>query len=447
MDCFTSLATMKWVNLMASDSSPARQDGTGAWLMLAMLFLAYIFAIVDRFILALLAEPIRADLGISDTDIALLYGLTFLLMNSVLQLPLGRLVDRYPRIPLAAAGIALWSVMTVASGLATRFSHLAFARLFVGAGEAALIPAAYSLIGDSFTRRRLGIAMGIFYLGGNLSVGVSLIVGSIIMGWASRAGPLAIPHIGLLQPWQVTFIVVGLPGLILAALMMFMPEPARIRDKATAPSWGDIMAYLRVNAGWLVPVHLGSGCAVLILTSALSWIVILLGRRHGWSIEQAGLICGLTACAASLIGFTAGGVMSDRLQRSGSHRRLTLCAMLMGIAILAGTSFPLMANPFFTVMLCGALLMATGPVVASASAGLQDMAPPDMRGILGGLFTMVINLIGGALGPLLVATISDRYFPGGAGIANAMAIVQGMAAAIGLALFMLAAKRLKAAAA
>lgn len=165
----------------------AQRNTLGAWLLLAALFVAYIVSFIDRMIIGLLVDSIKADLQISDTQISLLQGLAFALFFTLAAIPLGRLIDRVHRPRTVSAGIAVWSAMTVACGFATSFGGLFVARMGVGVGEAVLSPAAYSMISDSFDRRRLGLAMGVFGLGSAIGAGLAFMIGGAVVSLVAGA--------------------------------------------------------------------------------------------------------------------------------------------------------------------------------------------------------------------------------------------------------------------
>jgi MFS family permease len=199
-----------------------------AWVTVAVLFVAYIFSFIDRMIIGLLVEPMKADLNLSDTQISLLQGLAFAIFYTLVGLPLGRLIDRAARLRVAAVGVALWSIMTMACGLAGQYWQLFVARMGVGVGEATLSPAAYSIISDSFPQRRMGLAMGVYGLGSAVGAGLAFIIGAAVIQLVTSAGTLTLPLIGEVRAWQATFMIVGLPGLVIAAVLAMMPEPARL---------------------------------------------------------------------------------------------------------------------------------------------------------------------------------------------------------------------------
>ena len=189
--------------------------------------IAYVFSWVDRYILSLLIEPIKDDLGLSDTQIGLLLGFAFALFYATMGIPLGWLADRKRRTWIVAAGITIWSLATALSGLARSFGQLFAARLTIGVGEATLSPCALSLISDSFPKARRARAISFYLMALSLGGGIANLVGGQVIAWSRSAPVIDLPLAGVVEPWQFTFILVGLPGLLIAVLMFFMREPSR----------------------------------------------------------------------------------------------------------------------------------------------------------------------------------------------------------------------------
>ncbi|MDH5275573.1 MAG: MFS transporter, partial [Gammaproteobacteria bacterium] len=198
-----------------------------AWYTVILLTLAYILSFVDRYMLGLLVEPIRAELALSDTEIGLLLGPAFAIFYTTMGLPLGWLADRARRTWIVTAGIVLWSAATAACGLARNFAQLFLARVGVGVGEASLSPCALSMIADSFPAERRGKPVA-FY-GAALSVGGGLasLAGASVLAWSGTRPEFALPVVGVLAPWQFAFLVVALAGIPLALLMATLREPGR----------------------------------------------------------------------------------------------------------------------------------------------------------------------------------------------------------------------------
>lgn len=231
---------------MSQKAQPAQAEGkvpAASWAMLGLLFIVYFFNFVDRQILSILANDIKADLGIGDDQLGFLYGTAFAIFYAVFGIPLGWLADRTHRLRLLSAGLAIWSAMTVLSGFAKSFGQLTFARIGVGVGEAAANPCAYSLISDTFPKRLRATALSIYSAGLFLGSGLSLVLGGLIVDAWDKAYPIEAP-LGL-AGWQAAFLVVGAPGLLLALVLLMLREPDREQALTSQVNiWGGFAAQL-----------------------------------------------------------------------------------------------------------------------------------------------------------------------------------------------------------
>ena len=198
------------------------------WYIVSLCMVAYIFSFIDRQVITLLIQPIRADLQISDTQFSLLHGLAFALLYATAGIPIARLADSRSRPMIISVGIFVWSLATALCGVAKNFAQLFMARMAVGVGEAALSPAAYSMITDSFPKSRLGMALGVYSSGSFLGGGLAFIIGGAAIALVEQWGAQQVPLIGLVKPWQMTFFIVGLPGILVAALFILtVRDPER----------------------------------------------------------------------------------------------------------------------------------------------------------------------------------------------------------------------------
>src|SRR5665213_446267 len=203
------------VNTAAACDYPSPR---AAWYAVFVLMFCYTFSFVDRLILAFLVTPLKHDLHLSDTQIGLLQGLAFATFYSILGIPFGLAADRVNRRNLIAAGVMIWSLTTSCGSLARNFGTLALARMGLGVGEATLSPAAFSILADCFPRERLSSAMSVYAMGVQLGVGCALILGGFVVQAVTHMQPLTLPYLGTLEPWRLTFLIVGAPGLFVVAL-------------------------------------------------------------------------------------------------------------------------------------------------------------------------------------------------------------------------------------
>ena len=207
-----------------------------AYLILVLTF-ANIFSYIDRIVLNLMVAPLREAFGLTDTGISLLQGAAFGLFYTLAALPIGRLVDHWERRRIIAIGGAVFSLGTVACGMAQSYGQLFAARVAVGAGEASLAPAAYSMLADSAPKERLAGAMGIYTMGAFVGIGLAYVLGGAVVQWALHAGPQQVPILGTVAPWQMAFLIAGFPGLLAALWVLFLPEPIR-RETAAQKAAG-----------------------------------------------------------------------------------------------------------------------------------------------------------------------------------------------------------------
>jgi MFS family permease len=412
-----------------------------AWVMLALLFVAYNFSLMDRTALALLVQPIKAAMGLTDTQLSLLQGLAFVLLYCSMAIPIGRLVDRRSRVRILAVGMAFWSIMTAVCGLSSRYWQLFLARAGVGIGEATLSPAAYSLIADSFPARRLGLALGIFTLGAATGTALMLIGGGIVVDWIQTHGIINLPILGPLAPWKVTFFVLGLPGLIVARLIALLSEPQRRHAVASIPNWRDVRQFVQTNIAWMAPHHAAVGLSNIVLFGTTSWIIAFFARAHGWGVKHAGAAAGIASLVGSIIGLLGGGQLSDFARRRGIHARLYVCATATAISAVFCVAFPLVQDPRLAAALWGVAMAAAVVPIGVSSANLQEMTAGRMRGIVSAFYIFTITIIGTALGPTLIAATSDRFFHSADGLRYALALVASAATLCATGLFILAARR------
>lgn len=411
---------------------PDRAGGYG-WYVAVLLAAAHLISFVDRYVMSLVMEPLKADLGASDAQLGLLQGTGFVILYTVAAVPLGRLADRVNRRNLIIAGIMVWSVATALCGLATSFGALFLARIFVGFGEAALVPAAMSLLAAYFPRRQLGRAVSIFTTGASLGKSAALIAGGGILAALTAAGGMRLGST-MLAPWQGTFVLMVIPGIVLALLLLTVREPARAGDAVRRPSLGDAWAYVRANRAAFVLHTIAAALVVLVIQSSAAWAPSFFVRAHGLTPPQAGLAIGSVVLVAGPLGHLAGGMLTDLFQGRGLSAPAAP-VMALGLASTIPATLVFVSAHSFPVALGGyAVLSFFATMAAPASlAGLQMLMPDRLRGVITSMFLATTTLVGIGIGPLAIGIVSD-LFGGNLAVAAAIVLSAVAAAGVGIAL-------------
>ncbi len=388
------------------------------WYVVSVLMLAYISSFIDRQVLALLVEPIKRDFGISDTQVGLLIGFSFAIFYTFLGLPIGWLADRRNRKMIIVVGITVWSLMTALCGLANTYWVLFFLRMGVGVGEAALSPSAYSIITDYFPKNRLGSALGAYNMGVYLGSGLSIFLVALIIKLVSVGGMWDLPLVGLVRPWQTVFFMVGLPGLLIVALIAAtVQEPVRKGAGHVVANGTQIRQYFKENRTAILSLNVGIALMATASYGATSWTTSSLVRLYGMTPSQAGVIFGGLVTVFSTLGVITGGRYADYL----SHKQIvdakmrvpfqgmTLAAMCALVMLL---SLWLMGKPpiEWIYVLIALFCFTSSLPYGAATAALQEIIPANMRGTFSAFYLFVINLIGLGGGPLLVGLINDKVF-------------------------------------
>ncbi len=385
-----------------------------AWYVVGLLVIAYTFSFIDRQILSLLVGPMKRDLGISDTQVSLLQGFAFALFYSVMGLPIGRMVDSHNRVRIISLGIFFWSLMTALCGIARSYGQLFLYRMGVGVGEAALSPAAYSMLTDYFKPERQGLALGIYSTGIYIGAGLALIIGGGVVQATETMSSLVLPVFGEIYPWQMVFLIVGLPGLPLALWMASVREPKRHGAGAGGGSGvplSTLFAYINANRRTIFCHNISLALISTMSYGVAAWIPTFYIRTFGWTAGEAGIVYGLIIVVFGTGGVIAGGWLGDWLTRrgvrNGKMRVHLICALgTLPFAVMA----PLAGSAALaTTLIIPATFFATLTTGAGA-AGIQELMPNRMRGSASALMIFVINLIGLGLGPTMIALATDYLF-------------------------------------
>jgi len=400
-----------------------------AWTSVALLTLAYVLSFVDRQLLTLLVAPIQADLGLDDLQLSLLIGAAFALCYSGAGIPLGYLVDRYHRIRIASAGIAIWSVMTALCGLAGNYATLFAARMGVGLGEATLSPAAYSVMADSLPPSRLVRAVGIYSSGAVIGISTAYLLGGALAEWATRSPTMALPLVGAVRGWQVPFLLLLLPGMLLAGAVAMLPEPQR-RQAPTGTPATPLAGFLRSHGLGMMLLFLGMGLQSVVVQSILAWGPAILARRYGWDAATIGASLGAALLIAGLTGNLGGAWLGSRIVARRPAIDLVLPGIASGGALFAIATASLFAASSTATVAFLALGFAVG-VVATAPvlSAIQLATPGTLRGRMTALFLLTSQLIGLSVGPTLVAVFTEFVFKDQAMVGTSQALTAMIGAA------------------
>jgi MFS family permease len=394
-----------------------------------VLTFAYVISFADRTVISLLIDPIKADLSLSDTQIALLQGLAFGIFYTLMGLPLGWLADRVSRRSMIAVGASVWCTMTAACGLAQSFGHLFLARVGVGAGEASLSPAALSIISDYFPRERRGLPIGVYTMASASGAGIALIIGGVVIDMVADADRLVLPLLGEVARWQAAFIIVGLIGLVIVPLIATVAEPTRRNELAVNLQSGGLLEFIRRHPAFVLRHYGGVALFGIVIYGVLSWVPAYFIRTFGWSPTRVGLTYGPVLLVFGGAGTVVGGWVATKLARRGIRDAVVWVTGLgMMLTAIPMAMVGIASTPAAALMwLAPALLLMTSPG-GTAIQAIQEAVPNHTRGQASAVYYLVISIVGLTLGPLSVALLTDYVFMDGKSTGTAIAIVAGIVA-------------------
>jgi MFS family permease len=409
------------------------------WYATALLAFLYWLSVLDRQIISLLIDPIKKDVGISDVQFGMLQGLGFLLSFTLFGFVFGALADRSDRRRLIFIGMSVWSLASAACGLAHNFLHLLLARAGLGAGEAALSPNATSMISDLFPREKLTSAMAVFSIGATVGSGTALMVGGAIIAYVTSLGQVELPLVGVVSTWQLVFLLISLPGLLIAFSVFSIPEPARRGHSEAVPqplSWisayGTLFRFMRSKLRFFLCHYLGFTLATAALVGCGGWYPVHMMRTFGWSEGRVGMMLGMMLMAAGIVGKLTTGWFVDRMYRRGYRdaqlRWYAGCLLIATpFAVVASTS----GNAWIFLAGIGVFQILATPMPACAMTALNLVTPNELRGTGITVFTTVAALLGASIGSVLVPFLSKHVFGSEAATGLGMATVFGIASPLG----------------
>src|SRR5215510_3862549 len=390
-----------------------------AWYAVFVFALALMINILDRQIVSLLVGPIKRDLHLSDTQMGWLMGPAFVIFYMILGLPIARMVDYRSRRTILGIGVAIWSFMTSLCGFAKGFWQLLVCRVGVGSGEACSGPSTFSMLADLFPKEKLPRAIAVLNFGFYTGTGLALVLGGIIATKFGNVPTVTLPLIGAtMRGWQVTFIIVGLPGLIVAALLATVREPKRrgrvianTNDSTKPVPIREVIAFLKKNRTTYAPIYIGMGIQVVMTYGGITWGPAFYQRTFGWTPKQYGWVIGVITVTIMPIGTLLGSMLAERFARAGrddANLRVVLLGKLLALPF--GILFPFMPTANLAITVSTISLFWLAMTAAPLNAALQVITPNQMRGQITALFLFVFNVIGFALGPLMVALFTDYVF-------------------------------------
>lgn len=399
----------------ASIEAPWPPATTGWW-AITVFILTLAVGYLDRGVLTLLVESIKRDLHLTDTQMSLVIGFAFIVFYIVLGLPMARWVDSGSRRLILGISVSVWSLCTAFCGVAHNFMQLVACRLGMGAGEAAISPGIGSMIADLFPPERLARAMSVLalaYIGGNA---LAMLLGGAVIHAVAHLHSVIVPFFGPVFPWQLTFFIVGLPGLLVAALYFTVPEPAR---RGRLPGQGPVVAipvrevgrYMAENRRVYLPMFLGIALNGMVSAGSQAWTPALFSRNYGWNASQFGSTAGTISLLLAPIGLLAGIRINEWLYRRGYHdANMRLTAIVTWLVLPGHVLMPIMPTAHLALVCFGWTALIGTAAIGSQAAALTLVTPNQMRGQVTALYMFVFNVIGYGLGPVLVALCTDFVF-------------------------------------
>lgn len=396
---------------------PATQSEVSprAWYMLAVLTVIFILSFIDRSSLSLVVGPIKQQFGVSDFQMSFLLGVSFVLFYSTISIPAGYLVDRFSRRGVIGWAVFAWSSMTVLCGLAKNYVQLFLFRAGIGIGEAALQPAAYSMIRDAFPPDRRGRAFGIYHLGPMFGVGFSLFIGGWLLKLSESGAVAGVPWLGSLSPWQFVIVVPGLLGLPIAALMLTLREPARVANQKSPISGGwaayrEALGFVRSHWTLYLPLWAAATLHAMAVSGFNAWTPTVIARTWDLPLTTIGRTLGPLMMFSVMPGLLLLGVVMDRLSKRGRRAApLEVALWSMLVANLATLPLAWVGDLRIAAVLYVCHTFFASGMSSSAGATMSQITPSALMGRMTSIFFLVQNLLGLALGPTMATLLAHAY--------------------------------------
>ncbi|MET0360799.1 MAG: MFS transporter [Sphingobium sp.] len=419
--------------------------------MVALFLMFYILAFIDRQIITMMVKPIQAHMGFTELQMSWLMGPSFGLFFAMCGLLVGGLVDRYSRRWITTIAIVIWGMATCLCGMAGSYTMLLFGRMGVGIGESALTPAAHSLIAEQFPRERLATALAVYSLGAVVGGGLATVIGGQLVHVIAVGPAASLPYVGTLQPWQMVFIAVGLPTILLAPLALMVREAIDRRrancadGQAPRMSIGAFFTFCGSNPRLFIGLPVAFGLLNIITNSYAAWIPTFMQRTYGWDIATIGVAWGTQHIIAGVIGQIGGAMLVDRLYARGmgdAHVRYQWWGVLLAVPLnIIGM---LSGNPWIFLGLNAIYYILCYPFLGYAVAALQLHTPAHLRGRMSAWFYAVITVMGSVIGAPITALMTQWLFADKAKVGLSMVTVSAIFAPLVVLMLMLVGNRLRA---
>ncbi len=406
------------------------------WVVVGFLTAIYTVAFIDRQILNLLVDPIKRSLVLSDTEVSLLQGLAFTSAYVLFSPFFGRLADRANRRNILVAGAIIWSLGTISCGLSQDYWTLFTSRFVVGAAEACVSPAAWSMMSDYFDRKRLPRAMSVFLIGPYLGAGLALVFGGLLIGAADRLiAQYAI--LSALEPWQFVFVAIGIPGVLLGLATLAVREPPRRGPgeeggKAEVYTLRETLAFFWAGRAFFGRFYAAMTAIIIVLYALPAWMPAFLMRRHGADSATMGLEYGALVLVMGTVGVLTGPVIGRWIESRGYEGGTVIVAGIAAVALVPASIALSLAPTYGTALAAAAVatFFFSMPQAMAASA-LQLASPNGMRGLASAMYVFLVAVVGLGIAPTIVALFTDVVFKDPAKVGVSLSIVCATSAAVG----------------
>ncbi len=416
-----------------------------AWFMVVLLYIAYMLSFIDRQIIAYLVGPIRESLHISDFQLSLIHGLAFSIFYVTLGVPLGWLADRVNRVRIVSVCVALWSAMTMACGYAGTFGQLFLARIGVGIGEASLTPTGISLIADSFPREKRHLPINIFSAGVHGGLGISNILGGVVVAAMGTEGARwMLDALGGIEPWQATFVIVGLPGILVGLVFLLVREPARQErqfDAMQGVPISETFKFLLKHKKVYTTLILGTALSSTASYGMYAWVPATYARHYGWDGASIGLYFGFITLIFGTGGLVLSGLLAGRMNRAGiaaAQWKILIFALVVTTAV--SPFLFVVHSPYWTLGCLTVIVFVLGTPIGLAPAAVQAVTPNEMRAQMTAIYIATVGILGLGTGPSAVAYMTDYVFHSDAAVGTSLSVVMTAASAASVIILLLGLK-------